>query len=138
MLGEYHLFLKAKKCSFHQTSVQFLGYNIDQNGIQMDEGKVAAIKDWPIPITLKELQRFLGFSNFYRRFIRGYNTIANPLTNLLENKPKSLSWTPSATEAFHKLKDAFISTPILIHPDPNKPFIVEVDASTTGVGVVLS
>ncbi len=118
--------------------MQFLGYNIDQNGIQMDEGKIAAIKDWPIPITLKELQRFLGFSNFYRRFIRGYSTIANPLTNLLENKPKSLSWTPSATEAFHKLKDAFISAPILIHPDPNKPFIVEVDASTTGVGVVLS
>ncbi len=137
-LRENHLFLKAEKCSFHQTSVQFLGYNIDQDGIQMDEGKVTAIKNWPTPTTLKELQRFLGFSNFYRRFICEYSTIANPLTNLLKNKPKSLSWTPSATEAFQRLKDAFISAPILIHPDPSKPFIVEVDASATGVGAVLS
>ncbi len=135
---EYHLFLKAKKYSFHQTSVQFLGYNIDENGIQMDEGKVAAIKNWPIPTTIKELQCFLGFSNLYRRFTRNYSSIASPLTNLLQNKPKSLSWTPSATEAFHRLKDAFSSTPLLVHPDPDKPFIVEVDASTTGVGAVLS
>ncbi len=137
-LRENHLFLKAEKCSFHQTSMQFLGYNIDQDGIQMDKGKVTAIKNWPTPTTLKELQRFLGFSNFYRRFICEYSTIASPLTNLLKNKPKSLSWTPSATEAFQKLKDAFTSAPILIHPDPSKPFIVEVDASTTGVGAVLS
>ncbi|KAK3512423.1 hypothetical protein QTP70_009845 [Hemibagrus guttatus] len=137
-LREFQLFLKAKKCSFHQPSVQFLGYNIDSSGIQMDEGKVTAIKDWPTPTTVKELQRFLGFANFYRRFIQNYSSISNPLTSLLRNKPKSLSWTTSAEEAFNALKEAFTTAPLLVHPDPNKLFIVEVDASTTGVGAVLS
>ncbi len=99
----------------------------------MDEGKVTAIRDWPIPTSVKELQCFLGFANFYRRFIQNYSSIASPLTNLLK-----LSWTPSATEAFTTLKEAFISAPILIHPDPDKAFVVEDDASTTGVGAVLS
>ncbi len=137
-LKEHELFLKAVKCSFHQSSVKFLGYHIDQNGVRMDEGKVTAIRDWPIPTSVKELQRFLGFTNFYRRFIQNYSSIASPLISLLRLKPKSLSWTPSATEAFTTLKEAFISAPILIHPDPDKAFVVEVDASTTGVGAVLS
>jgi len=91
-LREFHLFLKAGKCTFHQPSVQFLGYYIDSSGIWMDERKVDATKDWPIPTIVKELQKFLGFANFYRRFIQGYSIISTPLTNLLPNKPKSLSW----------------------------------------------
>ncbi|KAK3544371.1 hypothetical protein QTP86_010148 [Hemibagrus guttatus] len=124
--------------SFHQPSVQFLVYKIDSSGIQMDEGKITAIRNWPTPITVKELQRFLRFANFYRRFIQNYSSIANPLTSLLQNKPKSLAWSPAAEEAFNTLKKAFTTAPLLIHPDPDKPFIVEVDASTTGVGAVLS
>ncbi|KAK3531831.1 hypothetical protein QTP70_029712 [Hemibagrus guttatus] len=123
-LREFQLFLKAEKCSFHQPSVQFLGYNIDSSGIRMDEEKVAAIRDWPTPTTVKELQRFLGFANFYRP------STDNPLTSLLRNKPKSLCWTSSAEEAF-------TTASLLVHPDPDRPFIVEVDASTTGVGAVL-
>ncbi|KAK3514159.1 hypothetical protein QTP70_005092 [Hemibagrus guttatus] len=137
-LREFQLFLKAEKCSFHQPSVQFLGYNIDSSGIRMDEGKVTAIRNWPTPTTVKELQRFLSFANFYRRFIQKYSSIANPLTSLLRNKPKSLPWSPSAEEAFATLKKAFATAPLLVHPDPDKPFIVEVDASMTGVGAVLS
>ncbi|KAK3507044.1 hypothetical protein QTP70_001909, partial [Hemibagrus guttatus] len=137
-LREFQLFLKAEKCSFHQPSVQFLGYNISSSGIQMDEGKITAVWDWPVPATVKELQRFLGFANFYRRFISNYSSIADPLTNLLRNKPKSLLWSPAAEEAFNTLKRAFTTAPLLIHPDPDKPFVMEVDASTTGVGAVLS
>ncbi|KAK3549109.1 hypothetical protein QTP70_032424 [Hemibagrus guttatus] len=137
-LREFQLFLKAEKCSFHQPSVQFLGYNISSSGIQMDEGKITAVRDWPAPATVKELQRFLGFANFYRRFISNYSSIANPLTNLLRNKPKSLLWSPATEEAFNTLKRAFTTAPLLIHPDPHKPFVVEVDASTTEVGAVLS
>ncbi len=133
-----NLFLKAEKCSFHQSSVKFLGYHIDQYGIKMDEGKLTAIRNWPIPTSIKELQRFLGFANFYRRFIQNYSSIASPLTDLLKLKPKLLSWTPSATEAFNTLKETFITAPILVHPDPDKAFVVEVDASTTGVGAMLS
>ncbi len=91
-----------------------------------------------MPTSIKELQRFLGFVNFYRRFIQNYSSIAGPLTDLLKHKPKSLSWTPSAMESFNILKQTFITAPILVHPDPNKAFVVEVDASTTGVGAVLS
>ncbi|KAK3524341.1 hypothetical protein QTP70_028052 [Hemibagrus guttatus] len=137
-LRKFQLFLKAEKCSFHRPSVQFLGYKIDSSGIQMDEGKITTIRNCPAPTTVKELHRFLGFANFYRRFIQNYSSIANPLTSLLRNKPKSLAWSPATEKAFNILKKAFTTAPLLIHLDPNKPFIVEVDASTTGVGVVLS
>ncbi|KAK3515288.1 hypothetical protein QTP70_013484 [Hemibagrus guttatus] len=137
-LRDHNLFLKAEKCLFHQPTVQFLGYVIDRSGVRMDEKKVTAVRDWPTPTTVKELQRFLGFANFYRRFIRGYSSVTSPLTNLLRNKPKTLVWTPAATHAFQMLKQAFTTAPLLVHPDPELPFIVEVDASTTGVGAVLS
>ncbi len=136
-LREHQLYLKAEKCTFHQASIQFLGYLISSPGIKMDEGKVEAVKTWPKPTTIKELQRFL-FSNFYRRFIHSYSSITAPLTNLLKGKPKSLSWTPEATLAMKTLQQAFTSAPLLVHPDPQKPFVVEVDASTSGVGAVLS
>ncbi|KAI2667405.1 Transposon Tf2-8 polyprotein [Labeo rohita] len=98
-LREQSLYLKLEKCEFHRPSVQFLGYIISAEGVQMDQGKVHAIQEWPTPTTIKELQWFLGFSNFYRRFIQGYSLITAPLTSLLR---------------------------------------VEVDASTSGVGAVLS
>ncbi len=104
----------------------------------MDKGKVEAITSWPIPSSIMEVQRFLGFSNFYRRFISNYSTITSPLTNLLKGKTKALAWNPNATEAFNTLKHAFTSAPLLVHPSPKLPFVVEVDASTTGVGAVLS
>ncbi len=137
-LREFQLYLKAEKCTFHQSTVHFLGYIINSGGIRMDKGKVEAITSWPLPSSIKELQRFLGFSNFYRRFISNYSTITSPLTDLLKGKTKSLAWNPNATEAFNKLKHAFTSAPLLVHPSPKLPFIVEVDASTTGVGAVLS
>lgn len=138
-LRDYQLYLKAEKCSFHQPSVQFLGYTIDRSGIRMDEGKASAVRDWPIPSTIKELQRFLGFANFYRRFIHNFSTITSPSYQPSpRQKPKSLSWTPTATEAFQTLKQAFKTAPLPVHPDPDQPFMVEVDASTSGVGEVLS
>lgn len=104
----------------------------------MDERKMEAIRNWPVPKTVKELQRFLGFANFYHRFILYYSSIVSPLTSLLHGKPKSLSWPPEADSAFNILKQAFSSALLLTYPDPNLPFIIDVDASTTGVGAVLS
>ncbi|KAK3517134.1 hypothetical protein QTP86_003981 [Hemibagrus guttatus] len=123
------LFLNAEKCVFHQSSIQFLGYVIDRSGVRMDEKKVAAVRNWPIPTSVKDLQRFLGFENFYWRFIQDYSSITSPLTSLLQNKPKSLTWNPAATQAFDKLKTALTTAPLLVHPNPELPFIVEVDAS---------
>ena len=104
----------------------------------MDDQKVNAVAQWSAPSSVKELQRFLGFANFYRRFIRNFSSIAAPLTSLLKGNPKKIKWTEVAEQAFQALKVAFTTAPILKHPDPEQPFVVEVDASETGVGAVLS
>ncbi|KAL1280048.1 hypothetical protein QQF64_014648 [Cirrhinus molitorella] len=128
----HHLVAKPEKCEFHCSSISFLGYIISSDGVAMDDHKVQAVLKWPQPITLKDLQRFLGFANFYRRFIRGFSSVAAPLTAMVKKGNYRLTWTPSALEAFQDLKRRFTSAPILHHPDPNKEFIVEVDASSSG------
>uniref|UniRef100_A0A3B1JZA6 ribonuclease H n=1 Tax=Astyanax mexicanus TaxID=7994 RepID=A0A3B1JZA6_ASTMX len=137
-LSENSLYAKAEKCEFHRQRIAFLGYIISANGVLMDDNKVEAVTSWPTPQTIKDLQRFLGFANFYRRFIRNFSSIAAPLTALTRKATKTLKWSSEAQHAFAKLKAAFVSAPILKHPDPNLPFTVEVDASETGVGAVLS
>ncbi|XP_016101253.1 putative sodium-dependent excitatory amino acid transporter glt-3 [Sinocyclocheilus grahami] len=107
-LREHHLYLKLEKFEVHHYSIQFMGYVIDHHGIHMDQRKVQVIKEWPQPSTIKELQRFLGFVNFDRRFISNFSQVCAPITSLLRSKPKSLSWTPVAIDAFHQLKEAFL------------------------------
>ncbi|KAL0190924.1 hypothetical protein M9458_013622, partial [Cirrhinus mrigala] len=122
---ENQLYVKAEKCEFHVSQTSFLGYYISHQGIKMDTAKVQAVTEWPQPTTIKELQRFLGFANFYRRFIRNYSTVASPLTSLLKGKLNKLKWTEEANRAFISLKEIFTSAPILKYPDLNLPFIVE-------------
>ena len=114
-----------------------MGYIISQGQIEMDPTKVSAVAEWPSPPTRKRLQQFLGFANFYRRFIRGYSQVAAPLTALTSTKSAFL-WTPKAETAFLDLKKRFVSAPILIQPDPSLQFLVEADSSDTGVGAILS
>ncbi|KAI2648976.1 Transposon Tf2-9 polyprotein [Labeo rohita] len=137
-LLDNQLYVKAEKCEFHVHQTSFLGYEVSHQGVKMDPTKIQAVTGWPQPSTIKELQRFLGFANFYRRFIRNYSTIAAPLTSLLKNKPKKLCWTEEADRAFSALKTSFTSAPILKHPNPELPFVVEVDASDCGIGAILS
>ncbi len=132
----HQLYAKIEKCEFHQTSVSFLGYVISSGGVPMEDKKVQAVIDWPQPVTLKELQRFLGFANFYRRFIRNFSTVAAPMTSMLKRGRQRLVWTPAAIAAFQKLKERFTTAPILYHPDPDQEFTVE--ASSTGIGAILS
>ncbi|KAL0147487.1 hypothetical protein M9458_057202 [Cirrhinus mrigala] len=137
-LIKHQLYCKMEKCEFHQERIAFLGYIISPEGVAMDEKKVNAVCNWPRPTTLKELQRFLGFANFYRRFIRGFSTVAAPLLSMVKKGNTRLTWSPSANQAFCDLRRRFTTAPILHHPDPNIPFLVEVDASSMGVGAVLS
>ncbi|KAL0164214.1 hypothetical protein M9458_039967, partial [Cirrhinus mrigala] len=137
-LIQHKLFAKEEKCQFHQESIAFLGYVISPEGVAMDESKVNAVRNWPRPRTLKELQRFLGFANFYRRFIRNFSTVASPLTSMVREGETRLTWTSNASRAFDELRVRFTTAPVLHHPDPQQPFLVEVDASSTGVGAVLS
>ena len=136
-LLENSLYVKAEKCEFHAKSLPFLGYIVAEGSIQMDPAKVSAVTSWPIPGDRKKLQQFLGFANFYRKFIRNYSTVASPLTALTSPKQPFI-WTSAANEAFDTLKSRFSSAPILQMPDPDRQFIVEVDASDIGVGAVLS
>ncbi|XP_049339640.1 uncharacterized protein LOC125804612 [Astyanax mexicanus] len=137
-LLQNQLFVKAEKCEFNLSTISFLGYVISARGITMDDRKIQAVVNWPTPRSVKELQRFLGFANFYRRFIRNYSSVAAPLTNLLKRNARKLIWSEEASNAFSSLKEVFTSAPLLKHPDPKEPFVVEVDASSVGVGAVLS
>ncbi len=126
-----------EKCEFDNSSVAFLGYVISPDGIFMEKSKVETIQCWVTPSSIKDVQRFLGFANFYCRFIKGYSKITTSLTTLTY-KDKPFSWNPTAQAAFDTLKMAFTSAPILIHLDLAKPFIVETDASNFALGAILS
>ncbi len=103
----------------------------------MDPDRVKAVVDWPTPDSRKALLRFLGFANFYQRFIRNFSQLAAPLTALTSTK-MTFRWSNAAEAAFTKLRGRFVSAPILRAPDPTRQFVVEVDASEVGVGAVLS
>lgn len=136
-LLENSLFVKAEKCEFHKDSVSFLGFIVRQGELLPDPAKIQAVAEWPTPSTRKQLQRFLGFANFYRRFVRDYSKVAAPLTELTSTL-RPFIWTREAEAAFSHLKVLFSTAPVLSHPDPTRQFVVEVDASDTGVGAVLS
>ncbi|XP_047234893.1 uncharacterized mitochondrial protein AtMg00860-like isoform X1 [Girardinichthys multiradiatus] len=136
-LLENRLFVKAKKCEFHQPSITFLGYILECGQVRSDPEKIKVVLEWPVPESRKTLQHFLGFANFYRWFIKDYGLIAAPLTALTSSKV-TFSWSSEAEAVFQDLKKKFSQAPILVHPDPSKQFIMEVDASDTGVGAVFS
>ena len=131
------LYVNSEKCEFHTSEISFLGFVLAQGKLQPDPAKVRAVEEWPTPSTRKQLQRFLGFANFYRGFIPDYSRVAAPLTQL--TSPTSpFTWSPGAYQAFQRLKTLFTHAPVLQHPDQARQFLVEVDASESGVGAVLS
>ncbi len=136
-LLENHLYVKPEMCEFHVTQVQFLGFIIMPGHVQMDPRKVQAVTDWPTPSSVKEVQRFLGFTNFYRKFILNFSSVVAPLSALTKGKNYSFHWCPEAESAFRELKLRFTSAPILTVQNPDKLFVVEVDASDVGIGAVL-
>ncbi|MCH80322.1 hypothetical protein A2U01_0001089 [Trifolium medium] len=118
------------------SEVEYLGHVVSGQGVTMDQHKVQAVIDWPIPTNVKQLRGFLGLTGYYRRFIKSYATIASPLTDLL--KKDNFQWSHSAELAFLTLKKAITSAPVLVLPDFSQPFILETDASSIGIGAMLS
>lgn len=125
------------KCEFHVSQTKYLGFVISKEGVSVDPSKVAAIKDWAKPTTVRGVQSFLGFCNFYRRFIRDYARIASPLTNLTK-KGAPFVWDSSCNSAFEELKKKLTSAPTLIHYRPNAKTRLETDASDETIAGVLS
>ena len=113
-LRKASLYAKAEKCKFHSESVEYLGYILSPSGLTMSDDKIKIIQDWLEPKKVKNIQSFLGFANFYRRFIFNYLNIVILLTRLTQ---KNIPWKfdSSCQDAFNSLKKAFISAPILTH-----------------------
>lgn len=136
-LKENQLFLKPSKCLFSVTTVPYLGIIITPEGMSMEKEKVKAVMEWPIPKTVKGVQSFLGFANFYRRFIPAFSTLARPLHDLT-HKGKEWEWGTKEQEAFDAIKSTICVEPVLAHPDPAKPYFLETDASGVAMGAILS
>ncbi|GFT05968.1 hypothetical protein TNCV_3927031 [Trichonephila clavipes] len=136
-LSDANLKLNPSKCKFFQKEVNYLGHIISAEGVRTDPEKVSAVKNWKRPENLRELRSFLGLCTYYRKFVKGFSNIARPLHKLTESKQK-FQWTKECEDSFLQLKEALTSSPILIYPQPDKPFILDTDASNESVGAVLS
>ncbi|UYV66648.1 hypothetical protein LAZ67_4002441, partial [Cordylochernes scorpioides] len=133
---ESNLRLNDKKCRFAFEELEILGYITSKHGIKPAEHNIKAVRNFPRPKKVKEVQSFLGMCSYYRKFIKDFSKIADPLTNLIK-KSVSFTWTERQEEAFQTLKTALLSPPILGHFNPNAPTYVHTDASNIGIGATL-
>jgi len=129
--------LQPEKCQFLRHEVVYLGHVIGSAGVRPDPDKIAAVRNFPIPHTQKNIKQFLGLAGYYRRFIRNFSKLAKPLTDLLKRDAPFI-WTHLQEKAFNTLRDELCKEPILQYPDFNKPFILTVDACGYAIGGVLS
>ena len=134
-LLDSQFYLKLSKYLFAQRQLKYLGHIIFAASVQHDPSKIQVVLTWPPPANVKALRSFLGRTAFYRKFVKGYATIVSPLTILLEND--AFAWTPKAQHAFTTLKQVMTRAPVLALSDFSIPFIVDMDASRTFMGVVL-
>src|SRR5882724_1718013 len=131
------LFACADKCEFHATSCEYLGYMLSLEGLTMAPYKVQIIQDWLEPQKVKDIQSFLGFSNFYHCFIHRYSKITIPLMHLT-HKDTSWHFSDECHSAFEALKRAFTTALVLTHWNPDTQITVETDASNYALTAVLS
>jgi hypothetical protein len=136
-LVEHQVYLRPEKCEFKKTRIEYLGLIILENRVEMDLVKVAGVAEWPEPSNKQEVQSFLGFANFYCRFIKDFSHHARPLFNLTKNEQK-WQWGSSEASAFRKLKELVTSALVLTTPADDQPFRIEADSSDYATGAVLS
>jgi transposase InsO family protein len=125
--------LRPKKCEFHVQETDFLGHRITNEGIQTDYNKVQVIQEWPVPTNLRELQKFIGMVNYYRRYINNYAQGMGPLFQLLK-KQTPFQWKEEQQKAFEEAKSKLTTTPLLVQHDPEKETTIETDASDYAIG----
>ena len=136
-LREDSVYAKYEKCAFKQSFVEFLGYIISPDSISMDQRKVVAIQELQPLTQLRDIQSFLGFANFYRRFIKGVSNFVQPLV-ALSHKDQPFCWMLAEQNAFLALQSSFMSARVLPHPDPTMSFIVETNALDFAIGAIIS
>ena len=147
-LEDAGLKLKPSKCLLFQRSIKYLGHIVSSEGIATDPDKIAAVQQWPVPKSVKELQSFLGFVGYYRKFIKNFSKIARPLHQLtngsmhkvggkLRRKPTKFYWESHHQAAFEELINCCTKTPVLTFADFTQPFILHTDASSESLGAAL-
>ena len=136
-LQERNLYIRPEKCEWHKKEVTFLGFIVGINGLRIDPDKIKSVKEWPTPTTIKQVQAFLGFANYNRKFIKNYSALAQPLIKLTR-KDQSFEWTQEQQTAFQKLKEASVQAPTLKMFDEGKPIQIETDASDLAIGACLT
>lgn len=132
-----NLFVQPTKCMFVQSKIEYLGHIVSAQGVAPCPKKIECIQKYPTPKCVKEVRSFIGLVNFYRKFIKDFSKIAQPLL-LLTRKDAPFAWGTSQQKAFNTLRDALITEPVLAYPDFSKPFVVVSDASQEAVGGLLA
>ena len=136
-LWEHKLYLKLEKCEFEWRQIEYLGVIVLEGWVEMDPVKVSGVAEWPTPRNKKEVQSFVGFINFYQRFIKDFSHHARALFDLTK-KDIGWKWEELEQVAFNKLKELIMSAPVLVFPDNSCPYCIEADSSSAATGAVLS
>ena len=136
-LREHKLYLRHDKCEFEKTRIEYLGVIISHNCVEMDPIKIAGVVEWLVPTSKKEVQSFMGFTNFYRRFIFNFSHHVRPLFDLTK-KDVRFTWGNCEQDAFDWLKELVTLAPVLALPDNERPYCIEADGSRVATGAVLS
>ena len=136
-LSDFGLQLKAKKCTFMQTEVGFLGHIVGRSGLACDPNKLSAVRDWHEPTKLKGVRQFIGFVGYYRRFVKDFAKLADPLVSLTR-KGVPFVWGRDQQDSFDSLKACLLCAPILGFPTEDDRFVLDTDASLFAIGGVLS
>ena len=136
---KHKLYAKESKCEFFKHEVKFLGFIVGADGVKVDPAKVEAVKSWPVPKSITDVRSFLGFVGFYRKFIKNHSAVVAPISDLTKTltQGSKFIWTPAAQIAFETMIDLLCSAPVLVLPDPTKPYVVTTDASGYALGACL-
>ena len=136
ILRKEKLFANLPKCNFAKNKLTFLGFVVSSKGIEVDDSKVEAIRNWPTPTNIGQVRSFHGLAGFYCRFVKDFSTISCPL-NELTKKNVPFVWGKAQQHAFDELKTRLTQDPLLVLPDFTQTFEIECDASGIGIGGVL-